>query len=307
MPHCLPALARGDPPGTSPLIASELRAAVEVALGQRVSGVARVSGGDINEAFELALADGQSAFLKTNARAPLTMFATEARGLEFLRAAGALRIPEVLAYSAADQRPSFLLLEFLRPAKARRGFDEELGRGLAALHRAGPASFGLAESNFIGRLPQSNRAHATWAEFYGAERLEPQLRAAVNANLLGSTTARDFERLFAKLPDLVGATEPPARLHGDLWGGNLHVDEHGAPCLIDPAAYGGHREIDLAMMQLFGGFGARVFAAYDEAFSRSPGHPERVALYQLYPLLVHVNLFGGSYAGSVQRALAEYV
>ncbi len=288
------------------MIASELRAAVETALGQRASVVARVSGGDINEAFELGLADGRSAFLKTNARAPLSMFATEARGLDFLRAAGALRIPEVLAFSAEDERPSFLLLEFLRPANPRRTFDEELGRGLAALHRAEPASFGWSDANFIGRLPQSNRAHATWAEFYREERLEPQLRAAVNSRLVSQATARDFAHLFAKLPDLVGATEPPARLHGDLWGGNLHVDEHGAPCLIDPAVYGGHREMDLAMMQLFGGFGARVFAAYSEAFSLSPGYRERVALYQLYPLLVHVNLFGGSYVGSLQRALAEY-
>ena len=289
------------------MIAQALRRRVETALGQRVSGVSRVSGGDINEAFELRLADGQSVFLKSNARAPLEMFAREARGLEFLRAAGALRIPQVLAVSAETEQPSFLLLEFVRSAAPRAGFDEELGRGLAALHRFGAPSFGGPEPNFIGRLPQPNRAHQTWSEFYRAERLEAQLRAAVEARRAPAALSRDFERLFARLPDLVGATEPPARLHGDLWGGNLHIDEQGAPCLIDPAVYGGHREVDLAMMQLFGGFNARVFSAYAEAFPLSPGHAERVALYQLYPLLVHLNLFGGSYLSAVQDALAPYL
>ncbi|HEX2673741.1 MAG TPA: fructosamine kinase family protein, partial [Polyangiaceae bacterium] len=115
------------------------------------------------------------------------------------------------------------------------------------------------------------------------------------------------EQLFDVLPERVGAPEPPARLHGDLWSGNVHVDERGAPCLIDPAVYGGHREMDLAMMRLFGGFSERVFAAYAEAFPLSPGHERRVQLYQLYPLLVHVNLFGGSYLGSLQQALSAYV
>jgi protein-ribulosamine 3-kinase len=289
------------------VIAQAVRSSVEKALAQRVVAVSRVSGGDINEAFELGLADGQSVFLKTNARAPLEMFAREARGLEFLRAAGALRIPQVLAFSAENEQPSFLLLEFVRSAAPRSGFDEQLGRGLAALHRFGAPSFGGVEPNFIGRLPQPNRVHPTWAEFYRAERLEAQLRAAVEARRAPPTLIRDFDRLFARLPELVGESEPPARLHGDLWGGNLHIDEHGAPCLIDPAVYGGHREVDLAMMQLFGGFSARVFSAYAEAFPVSPGHTERVALYQLYPLLVHVNLFGGSYLSAVQSALAEYL
>jgi len=288
------------------VITEALRARVEATLGQRIESLSRVAGGDINEAFELRLADGGRVFLKYNATAPLALFAAEARGLVFLRDARALRIPEVLAFSESDQRPSFLLLEFIARAGPRRGFDEQLGQGLAALHRAGAPSFGFAESNFIGRLAQSNREHSTWAEFYRDERLEAQLRLAVESGRAPAPLQRGFERLFAVLPGLVGESEPPARLHGDLWGGNLHIDERGAPCLIDPAVYGGHREMDLAMMRLFGGFGARVFAAYAEAFPLSPGHAERVALYQLYPLLVHLNLFGGSYLRSVQSALAEY-
>ena len=289
------------------MIARPLRDRVERALGQQVIASTPLSGGDINEAFELRLADGQSVFLKSNAQAALEMFAREARGLDFLRAAGALRIPRVLACSAENEQPSFLLLEFVRPAAPCPGFDEQLGRGLAALHRFGAPGFGWPESNFIGRLPQANAMHPTWAEFYRVERLEAQLRTAVDARRAPPALARDFERLFSRLPALVGEPEPAARLHGDLWGGNLHIDERGAPCLIDPAVYGGHREMDLAMMQLFGGFGARVFSAYAEAFPLSPGHRERVALYQLYPLLVHLNLFGGSYLSSVQRAVQQYV
>lgn len=289
------------------MISVALRARIESLLGLVVRSVARVSGGDINDAFELGLADGRSVFLKTNARAPLSMFAAEAAGLEFLREARALRIPEVLAFSPASEGPAFLLLEFIRSARARSDYDVALGRGLAALHRFGAASFGFEQGNFIGRLEQDNRVHASWAEFYREQRLEPQLRSAEAAGRAPLELRRKFQQLFEKLPELVGDPEPPARLHGDLWSGNVHVDEHGAPCLIDPAVYGGHREVDLAMMRLFGGFSERVFAAYAEAFPLAHGHAERVQLYQLYPLLVHLNLFGGGYLGSLQHALSTFV
>jgi fructosamine-3-kinase len=235
------------------------------------------------------------------------MFAAEARGLEFLRQARALRIPEVLAVSPADAGPSFLLLEFIRSAEPAPAYDEQLGRGLANLHRFGAPSFGFAEENFVGRLLQDNHSRANWAEFYRRQRLEPQLRAAVAVGRAPPALRRQFERLFSKLAELVGEPEAPARLHGDLWSGNVHVDEHGAPCLIDPAVYGGHREMDLAMMRLFGGFSERVFAAYAEAFPLSNGHGERVQLCQLYPLLVHVNLFGGGYVRAVEQAISAYV
>ena len=290
------------------MISDALRGRVERALAQRITAVSRVSGGDINDSFELTLADGQSAFLKTNARAAPSMFAVEARGLGFLEQARALRVPLVLGHSSEHEGgPHFLLLELVRSARPQRGFDEALGRGLAALHRSGAPSFGLDEPNFIGRLPQSNTPSETWAEFYRAQRLEAQLDLALASGRVSPALRRDFERLFARLPELVGDAEPPARLHGDLWSGNLHVDEQGAPCLIDPAVYGGQREVDLAMMRLFGGFSEPVFSAYHEAFPLMAGHASRVALYQLYPLLVHVNLFGGGYVNAVQRALAEYL
>jgi fructosamine-3-kinase len=286
------------------------RAVFEAAVGSKVTGARVVGGGDINEAEAVTLADGRRLFVKTNARAPAGMFAAEARGLAWLAEARALRVPEVVAHGAG-----FLALELVNSprggvaAPPARDFDERLGRGLAALHRHGAPRFGLDHDNFIGRLPQDNAAapEAGWAAFYRARRLEPQLRRAVDDGLASPRMKRGFERLFGALPELVGPEEPPARLHGDLWGGNLLCDEAGAPCLCDPAVYGGHREIDLAMMRLFGGFGARVFAAYEEAWPLAPGHETRVALYQLYPLMVHVNLFGGSYVGQVEAVLDRLV
>jgi fructosamine-3-kinase len=270
------------------------------ALGSAIVERRGVGGGDINDAFAVKLADGRRVFVKTNARAPAGMFEAEARGLAWLADADALRVPEVLASGEG-----FLALELLAPAPRVRDFDERLGRGLALLHRSGPGSFGLDHDNFIGRLPQSNAPHATWAEFYREERLGPQLRMAKDRGLVSRGLEKKVEALFGRMEALVGAPEPPARLHGDLWGGNLHVDERGEPCLVDPAVYGGHREIDLAMMRLFGGFGARVFAAYEEAWPLADGAEARVALHQLYPLLVHVNLFGGGYVASVERAVDQ--
>jgi fructosamine-3-kinase len=288
--------------------------AVASALGVAVTGAAPVSGGDINEAFALSLADGRSVFVKTHARPPRGMFAAEARGLAWLAEAAALRVPEVLAVGgpaegggAGRGGPSFLVLEHIAPATRRRDFDEVLGRGLAALHRRGPAGFGLDHDNFIGRLPQTNAACPDWPSFYRERRLEPQLRLAVDRGLASAAMRAGFTRLFAELGQLVGPPEPPARLHGDLWGGNLLVDDTGGPCLIDPAVYGGHREVDLAMMRLFGGFGERVFHAYDEAHPLAAGAAERIPLYQLYFLLVHVNLFGGGYVSSVEAALGRLV
>jgi fructosamine-3-kinase len=285
-----------------------LEEALRYALGSALRTTRRLSGGDINDAFELELNSGARVFLKTNASAPLSMFPAEAHALDWLRAAGALRVPEVLAVSnGSPGEPCFLVLELLTPGQPQRGFDERLGQGLAELHRFGAPRHGWERDNFIGTLPQRNGSQDTWADFFWYERLEPQLSRAVAAGLVSTRLRSGFERLASKLSQLVGPDEPPARLHGDLWGGNLHIDETGAPCLIDPAAYGGHREIDLAMMRLFGGFGERVFRAYQEAYPLAPGHAERIALYQLYPLLVHVNLFGGSYVESVERSLARYV
>ncbi|HMI88183.1 MAG TPA: fructosamine kinase family protein [Polyangiaceae bacterium] len=283
----------------------ELRRAVATQLGREVISARDLHGGDIHAAFRVELRGGDVLFVKSSSGAPRGMFTEEARGLAWLRSADALRIPSVLAIADGAEGPRFLALEYLDPGPRDSAFDEKLGRGLVGLHRVGAPGFGFDHDNYIGSLPQSNRAHMSWAAFYREERLQPLVRRAIDRRVLDASATARFEPLFARLESLVGPAEPPARLHGDLWGGNLHADERGQPCLIDPAVYGGHREIDLAMMRLFGGFGPRVFAAYNEAWPLAHGHEARVALYQLYPLLVHVNLFGGAYAASALRALDD--
>lgn len=283
------------------------REAVARALGARVTGASPLSGGDINDAFAVTLADGREVFAKTNPGADARMFWCEAQGLGWLAEAGAIAVPRVLAVSAPDAAgPHFLALEMLHAGRRRRDYDEVLGRELAALHQAGADTFGFAHDNFIGSLAQDNTPAATWSEFYATRRLLPQVRMAMDGGRMPREWMASWERLAASLDDIVGPAEPPARLHGDLWGGNLHADAAGNPVLIDPAVYGGHREVDLAMLALFGGVSERMYDAYDEVSPLAPGWGSRVPLYQLYPLLVHVNLFGSSYLGAVERALRRY-
>lgn len=280
----------------------DIAAAIERALKTRVLSARAIGGGDINEAFCVELESRGRAFVKFNRRAPDGMFEAEAHGLEWLRAAKAISVPEVLAVGA-----NFLLLEWLEASSPRRNFDDVFGRGLAALHRFGAPSFGLERDNFIGRLPQSNRQCSGFREFYADQRLRIQFDRARRSGHFDAHFALRFEDFVERMSDYLGPDEPPARLHGDLWSGNYLVDVHGEPWLFDPAAYGGHREMDLAMMRLFGGFSERVFDAYNEAYPFAPGFRERIALMQLYPLLVHVNLFGGGYATSVCRIVDEYL
>jgi fructosamine-3-kinase len=274
--------------------------ALEAALGQRVRRVEALAGG-VTTAQIATLADGGRVFVKSAPAHPSGWATAEARGLAWLAAAGALRVPQVLA--AHDGPAGFLALEWIASAPPAHDHDEQLGRGLARVHRAGAATFGLDADNYLAGLPQANPRCATIADLWGAHRLAPMLhrlhgRAPV-------ALVRGVERVLDRLPELVGPPEPPARVHGDLWAGNAITDEHGAPVLIDPAAYGGHREIDLAMMRLFGGFGPRVFAAYAAEHPLAAGHEARVALWQLYPLLAHAVLFGGGYAAQAARAVAS--
>jgi fructosamine-3-kinase len=280
---------------------AEVADRIAAALGAEIRATRPLSGGSINQAYRCDLADGRRVFVKTNPRHP-RMFACEARGLAWLAAARALRVPAVLAVSADADRVGFLALEYLEPGRAA-DHDVALGRGLAALHRHGAPCFGHDEDNYLATLEQDNTPATDWPTFYSQRRLEPLVRAAIDDGPAPRSWARAFEQLYARMAELAGPAEPPARLHGDLWSGNLHADERGAPVLIDPAVYGGHREIDLAMLQLFGSPGPGCFAAYDEVHPRAPGHADRVPLYQLYPLLAHVCLFGGSYVSSVDSAL----
>lgn len=276
------------------------RARLEAVLGSDIERLSAVSGGDINDAWDVSLSDGRRVFVKSNLSAPPRMFEAEAAGLRFLRegrgADSPLVIPDVLH---VDQ--DFLVLEFLERASGADG-SEALGRGLALLHSASALEFGASNPNFIGTLGQVNEPRSRWVDFFREKRLGVQLSLPGARRHLSSGAKRRFELLFNNLEQLLGPSEPPARVHGDLWGGNAFFSTRG-PAIFDPAAYAGHREVDLAMMRLFGGFSARTFSAYQEVYPLSPGHEERVPIYQLYPLLVHVNLFGAGYVASVEDAL----
>ena len=284
----------------------DLAAAAARAAGGRAGAAAPVGGGSINQAARVTLADGRRVFAKHSRDAPPGSFRAEAAGLEWIAAAGGLRTPAVIAVEEGET--PLLVLEWIeRKPRARAGRGEAFGRGLAALHAAGAPAFGAGEDNWIGPLPQPNGPLPDWAGFYAERRLTPLARRAVGARLLEPAVLAGIERLRARLPELAGPPEPPARLHGDLWSGNALMDAAGGPVVIDPAAYGGHREVDLAMMRLFGGFPPAAHAAYAEAAPLAPGHEERVGLWQLYPVLVHVCLFGGGYAGQARELLSRYL
>jgi len=275
-----------------------------VSLPAGASDVRPVGGGDINEAFRVVLADGREAFVKTRADALPGEYAAEAAGLEWLSEPGALRTPKVLSCEE-----DHLALEWVRPGHLDAAGVEELGRGLALTHAAGADAFGVsgpASAAGFGSLSLSNEPAPDWPTFYAERRLSPLARLARDRGALSAAASEAIEQLCGRLAELCGAPEPPARLHGDLWAGNVMADEQGRPWLIDPSAYGGHREVDLAMLRLFGGPSERVFSAYEELKPLAAGWRDRIELYQLAPLLVHALLFGGSYGGAAERIARRY-
>jgi fructosamine-3-kinase len=286
-------------------------AEIAAGLGERLVGSTPVSGGSINDAFRIELESGRRVFVKSRAGAPAAEFAAEAAGLTWLHAAVAVPVPEVLAVGGGED--PWLALEWIAPGSLSAEGEEELGRGLAALHRSGAPSHGSLppgspdEILRIGSVAFPSRPAASWPELYAEQRLLPALRMARDRGSIGGDDADAVERVCEQIEVLAGPPEPPARLHGDLWAGNVLAGSDGMPWLIDPAAYGGHREIDLAMLRLFGGPGKRAFAAYDEAHPLAGGHEERIELWQLLPLLVHAVLFGGSYGASAGRAARRYL
>jgi fructosamine-3-kinase len=255
----------------------------------------------------VTLADGTCVFAKTHHDPPPGFFTTEGIGLAWLRDGGARLIPEVLAVSDGDDGLlPVLILEWI--AEDRRAIADEaaFGRALARLHQAGAPAFGRQDRRTTGSRGLPNEPCATWSDFFAAQRLLPLARLLRAAGHIGHD---DRERLAARLEtvadrieDLAGPPEPPARLHGDLWAGNRLVDGRGRSWLIDPACFGGHREFDLAMMRLFGGFGADAFTAYQDEAPLAAGWHRRISLHQLAPLAVHAVKFGGGYVAALQRA-----
>lgn len=288
-----------------------LAEAVAGAVGRAVTGARPTSGGSINEAWAFDLQGGGRVFVKTRADVEPGEYATEAAGLRWLAEAGGVEVPEVLAVGDEDA-PRFLAVAWIEEGTLDDAGAEALGRGLAALHAAGAPAFGASPPGAPGPAPAPlrigpvslpNDPAGDWPSFYAQRRLLPLLEPA----RLRPEGRRAVEAVCERIGDLAGPPEPPARLHGDLWGGNVLAGADGRARLIDPAAYGGHREVDLAMLRLFGAPGRRVFDAYEEAAPLAAGHAERVELWQLFPLLMHAVLFGGHYRDGVERAARRYV
>jgi fructosamine-3-kinase len=279
---------------------ADLSRQIGAALGADVVSLTSLRGGDVADAYAVELASGRRVFAKTHRRAPPGFFVTEATGLAWLREAGAVPIPEVLAVS---DDPPLLVLEWIETGRPRARTEARLGRALAALHGAGAPSFGREDRRSTGSRGLPNEPCATWAAFYADCRLRPLAKLARDADALPGDAIRALEAVAARLPEYGGDDEAPARLHGDLWAGNRLVGAEGESWLIDPAAHGGHREFDLAMMRLFGGFGSACFAAYAEVSPPAEGWRERVPLHQLAPLVVHAIKFGGGYVGATCEAL----
>ncbi len=269
-----------------------------------IQTVEQLGGGDISQARLLHTSKGKF-FIKINT-APEAgeMFETEAKGLQLLANSNTIRTPHILAYRQSSGQ-SFLLLEYIETGYRKEGFWQEFGTSLAALHKNTAPQFGLDHCNFIGSLPQSNSFHDNWAEFYTNERLQPQMELAISSNKMSNSDAHLIEKLYMKLPSIC-PNELPSLTHGDLWSGNFMMSIDGHPVLIDPAVSYAHREMDLAMSRLFGGFNRAFYNSYEEASPLEPGFEKRLPIYQLYYLLVHVNLFGGGYVRSVQQILKEF-
>ena len=285
----------------------DLKSRLEKILSEPIKSTSSVSGGCIADSRKLQLESGKVFFLKQLRGSNSGAFDAEERGLEELRKSGTVNVPEVVC-----KGPDFLLLQWIEAGYSRsRSSMEMLGRQFAELHRYRGKKFGLSDDNLLGDSPQSNNpskeGRLNWAVFYAENRLEFQTNLAVKNGYVTPEMRNLMDNLIKKVPGLISGTEEePSLLHGDLWSGNYLIDERGIPWLIDPAVYYGHREADLAMTSLFGGFSNTFYSAYKSAYPISPGYAEREPLYQLYHLLNHLNLFGTGYYGQVISILKRY-
>jgi protein-ribulosamine 3-kinase len=277
--------------------------------GVAVRSESRAGGGSINDTRAIVLSDGSSLFLKMNGMEYAGLFLEEARGLLALRAAGGgPRVPEPLAVFE-DGRRQYLLMEYIEPGRRGRNFAAELGRRLAGMHRNNrSAACGFGRDNHIGATPQPNGWSGGWHDFFGERRLGYQIELAARNGRADQAMERGVAALIRRLPDLLPDVDGGrgSVLHGDLWGGNVIASASGEAVIIDPAVYYGHREADLAMTSLFGGFEPAFYRAYAEAWPLEAGYETRRDIYNLYHLLNHLNLFGASYRGACQAIIERF-
>lgn len=260
----------------------------------------QLSGGDINQVFKLKCSEGDVVVKINDALKYPEMFSAEAKGLKLLKTSDSFKIPEIID-NGRIENVSYLLLEYISSGRSNSNFWEVFGENLASLHKTTQKEFGLTHDNYIGSLPQKNNSCVLASEFYISQRLEPQFKIASENGFQFKNLHIFFKNISNAIPK-----ESPSLIHGDLWSGNYIISENGEAVLIDPAVAFAPREMDLAMMMLFGGFPNEVFDVYNSIFKIESGWRERISLWQLYYLLVHLNLFGMGYLGKVKSIVSKY-
>jgi len=292
------------------MLPETIKTQIEIFLTEKVGRPVEVKsqkslgGGCINEAFQVKTNEGNY-FVKYNITSKFSgMFLSEAKGLEILSNASEIDVPKVICENS-DEKYSFLLLNYIESSSPGSLFWQNFGISLAKLHKHKSDFFGLETNNYIGSLPQSNNKHNNWISFFIEERIEKQLELAYNKSIIGKSTILKFNNLYKLLGEIF-PVEPPSLLHGDLWSGNFMVNSFGEACIFDPAIYYGFREMDIAMTKLFGGFSAEFYYSYNEAFSLLKEWEKRIDICNLYPLLVHLNLFGESYLQSINNIIHKF-
>ncbi|RYF81550.1 MAG: ketosamine-3-kinase, partial [Chitinophagaceae bacterium] len=263
-----------------------------------------VGGGSINNTYRISF-DSKSVFCKINSATKFPqLFSKEKAGLELIATQGIIKTPSVIDCFENDDE-QVLLMEWIQEGERTESFWKIFGQQLAAVDQISSESFGLDDDNYMGSIPQSNRKHNDWIPFFINERLQPMARRCFDKNLLAKNHLQAFENLQQKLPGIF-EKENPSLLHGDLWSGNFMCNRSGEPVLIDPAVYYGHRSVDLAMTTLFGGFRQPFYEAYHYHFPLPKNHEEQWAVCNLYPLLIHLYLFGSSYLPQIERTLSVF-
>ncbi len=272
----------------------------------RLTSARFVGGGCINHALKISTTAGDF-FLKWNASAPADMFVKEAAGLtEMALSNSSLVIPRVIWSKETDDSPGLLLMEYLSSPISTSGFDEQLGRGIAQMHRKTATAFGFYHFNYCGTTVQDNSWTTSWPEFYAQRRIWALIQQIKATRGISSEELKIHEKLVLRIPELLAHQTIPSLIHGDLWSGNYIFTSRG-PALIDPACSYADREMELGMMKLFGGFSAAVWSAYDEEFQLPEDWKQRIRLYQLYHVLNHYLLFGGSYGWEALEIAKEYL
>jgi len=272
-------------------------------LSENIENISSLIGGDINDVYKI-ITNQNTYVLKVNRKAIFPeMFKKEKKGLEILAKSG-VKSPNVIL-TFLDSENQYLLLEFIKEKEINSIFWKNFAKDLAKIHSTTSKNFGLDHSNYIGSLPQDNSEKETWETFFIENRIKPLVKKAFNLQRLNSKHIISFENLYNRLDGIL-PKEKPSLLHGDLWGGNLMKGKNQTPVFIDPAVYFGHREMDIAMTQLFGGFDNSYLDHYNEIFPLEKGWEERITIHNLYPNLVHLILFGRSYLGGIERVIRQF-